>query len=65
MVRGVRNALYTVDLGAMIRTIDMCREHKWGAENTCAGEKLRIKSFMGFSKVFQVDTTKGLGKRSF
>jgi hypothetical protein len=56
----------TVDLGATIRTIDTCQEHKWGAENTCLGEKIRINAFYGFfSKVFQVDTTMGLDQTIF
>ena len=42
MVRGVRNELYTVDLGAWIRTVEMCRKHKLGAEKYVLGEKLRI-----------------------
>jgi hypothetical protein len=52
-------------MGDMIKTFDMCREHKWGAENTCAREKLRINAFYGFSKVFQVDTTMGLDQTIF
>jgi hypothetical protein len=40
----------------------MCRGLKWGAENTCARKNLGKMLFKGFSKIFQADTTKGLGK---
>jgi hypothetical protein len=39
-------------MGATIRTFDMYREHKWGAENTCPREKLKINSFYGFFQGF-------------
>jgi hypothetical protein len=52
MVGGVWNDLSAIDLGAMIKTFDMCREHKWGGENTCIGEKLRINAFYGFFQGF-------------
>jgi hypothetical protein len=65
MIGGVWNDLSTIDLGAMIMTFDMCREHKWGVENTCAGENLRINAFYGFFQGFQVDTTMGLDQMIF
>jgi hypothetical protein len=45
-VGGVRNALYTVDLSATIRTVEMCREHKMGSAEHMRWEKLKINAFL-------------------
>jgi hypothetical protein len=44
----VQNALCAIDLGVAIGTVEKCMEHKLGAENTCAGGKLRINAFYVF-----------------
>jgi hypothetical protein len=60
MVGGVRNVMSTIDLGTTFGTIDMCKGLNWGAENTCAGEKLRIKAFYGFFQGFPIRHHQGV-----
>jgi hypothetical protein len=65
IVEGVWNALCTVDLGAWIRIVEMCRKHKLGAEKYVLGENLGYKAFYAFFPIFHIDTTKGTPTKLF